>query len=177
MNDNNELRVPRIPGIREIVLREQAFVSLNNSSADVRVETVYQLTQIPLPPPQVTSSCDGARTWTFSGGHMTGANGQVEIHLNKFLDCVPASIEGVLSSNYIGSRPNFTATPETEEPIFLTCTIDATILQPPQGQVFLPQQALDVIVRVRSWRHDGTTAPNITFNWIAIARVVTVTNF
>jgi hypothetical protein len=78
--------------------------------------------------------------------------------------------------NYIGSRPNFTATPETDQPVFLTCTIDADALQPPAGQVFLPQ-ALDVTVRVRSWKHDGASATNIVFNWIAIMRTATVTNF
>jgi hypothetical protein len=109
--------------------------------------------------------------------------------LNKFLDCLPGVIKdvvvgqndlpvagGVIYSNYIGSRPNFTATPESEEPVFVTCTIDATALQPPQGQAFLPQ-ALDIKIKVRSWKHDGTPAPNVTFNWIAIAKTATVTNF
>jgi hypothetical protein len=177
MNDTIEIKVPAIPGIRDIVLREEALVSLNSASADVRVETVYPLiSRIPPPPPQVSSSCDKARTWTFSGSHMTGANGTVEIHLNKFLDCIPAVIDGVIYSNYIGSRPSFTATPESEEPVFLTCTIDVRALQPPQGQVFLPQ-ALDVTIKVRSWKHDGTPAPNVAFNWIAIANTATVTNF
>jgi hypothetical protein len=95
---NNTVRVPSVPGIRQIVLREQALVTLNSSSADVRVETVYQLTQIPLPPPTVTSSCEGARTWILSGSHKTGDNGLAEIHLNKFLDCVTVAIDGVLNS-------------------------------------------------------------------------------
>ncbi len=174
--DNIEINLPNIPGVREIVLREQSFVSLNNDSANVRVETIYPLFRIPPPPPQVTSTCDKARTWTFSGSHITGVNGTVEIHLNEFLDCLPTTIDGAIYSNYIGSWPSFTATPESEEPIFLTCTIDAQVLQPPQGQVFLPQ-ALDIKIRVRSWRHDGTPAPNVTFNWITIARIASVTNF
>jgi hypothetical protein len=190
MNDIIEIKVPAIPGIRDIVLREEAFVSLNSASADVRVETVYPLiSRIPPPPPQVTSSCDKAPTWTFSGSHMTGANGTVDIHLNKFLDCIPAvirgvvvgqndlpAVAGVIYSNYIGSKPTFTATPESEQPVFLTCSIDVVGLQPPQGQVFLPQ-AWDVTIKVRSWKYDGTPAPKITFNWIAIARTATVTNF
>jgi hypothetical protein len=120
---------------------------------------------------------------------MTGANGTVEIHLNKFLDCLPSVIKdvvvgendlpvtgGVIYSNYIGSWPHFTATPESQEPVFLTCTVDARALQPPPGQAFLPQ-AWDVKVRIRSWKHDGTPAPNIEFNWIAIARTASVTNY
>jgi len=177
MNDTIEIKVPSIPGIREIVLREEALVSLNSASADVRVETTYQLiTPVPPPPPEVTSSCDKARTWTFSSSHKTGANGTVDIHLNKFLDCITAAIDGVLYSSYIGSRPHFTATPESVEPVFLTCEITVVALQPPQGQFFIPQ-ALDVTVRIRTWKHDGRPAPNVTFNWIAIARVAGVTNF
>ncbi len=189
MNAKIEFEVPaglRIPP--EIVLREGALVSLNSASADVRVETVFRLRRLG-EPPQVISACDKASTWTFSGNHMTGDDGTVEIHLNKFLDCIPTTIRDVvvgqndqpavdslLYSNYIGSRPNFTATPESEEPVFLTCSIDVIALQPPQGQVFFPQ-ALDVKVTVRSWKHDGTSAPKVTFNWIAITRTATVTNF
>lgn len=189
MKEKIELIVPeglRIPP--EIVLREGALVSLNRASADVRVETVFRLRRLG-DPPQVTSTCDKASTWTFSGNHMTGEDGTVEIHLNKFLDCVPTVIRdvvvgqndlpavgGVLYSNYIGSRPSFTATPESEEPVFLTCSIDVMALQPPQGQAFLPQ-ALDVKVKVRSWKHDGNSAPKVTFSWIAITRTATVTNF
>lgn len=177
MSHTIEIKVPDTIAISQIVLREEALVSLNSASADVRVETVYpQILRIPEPPPQVTSSCDRARTWTFSGSHMTGANGTVEIYLNKFLDCIPVAIDGVLYFTYIGSRPNFTATPESEEPVLLTCTIDARPLQPPQGQAFLPQ-ALDVTIKVTSWKHDGTPAPNVTFNWIAIALTAGVTNF
>lgn len=177
MPETIDIKVPAIPGIRNIVLREEALVSLNSASADVRVETVYPLiSRVPPTPPQVTSSCDRARTWTFSGSHMTGANGTVEIHLNKFLNCITSSIDGVIYSNYIGSTPNFTATPESEAAVFLTCTIDVRALQPPQGQVFIPQ-ALDIKIKVRSWQPDGTAAPNVPFNWIAIARVATVTNF
>jgi hypothetical protein len=177
MNDTIEIKVPSIPGIRDIVLREGALVSLNSASADVRAETVYPLiSRVPPPPPQFTSSCDKARTWTFSGSHMTGANGVVAIQLNKFLDCIPTVIDGVIYSNYIGSRPHFAATPDSEEPVFLTCTIEVRALQPPQMQVFLPQ-AWDVVIRVRSWKHDGTPAPNVVFNWIALARTASVTNF
>ena len=184
-----EFMVPeglRIPP--EIVLREEALVSLNRASADVRVETVFRLRRLG-DPPQVTSFCDKASTWTFSGNHTTGADGTVEIHLNKFLDCLPGVIRdvvvgpndvpavgGVLNANFIGSRPSFTATPESEEPVFLTCRIDVVGLQPPQGQAFLPQ-ALDVKVKIMSWKHDGKSAPNVTFSWIAITRTATVTNF
>ena len=132
MNETIEITVPNVPGIRDIVLREGVLISLNDASADVRVETVYPLiTPIPPPPLQVTSSCDRARTWTFSGSQMTGGNGTVEIRLNKFLDCIPAAIEGVIYSNYIGSRPHFVATPESKEAVFLTCNIALNALQPP----------------------------------------------
>ncbi len=177
MSDTIELKIPATPGIRNVVLREESLVSLNSSSADVRIETVYPLiSPIPPPPPQVTSHCDGVRIWSFSGSHMTGSNGIVDIHLNKFLDCIPAVVDGIIYSNYIGSVPNFIATPESEEPVFVTCTIDARVLQPPQGQAFLPQ-AMDITIRARSWKHDGIPAPNVMFSWIAIARTATVTNF
>jgi hypothetical protein len=189
MNEKIEFEVPaglRIPP--EIVLREGALVSLNSASADVRVETVFRLRRLG-EPPQVTSSCDKASTWTFSGNHMTGDDGTVEIHLNKFLDCIPIvirdvvvgqndlpAVAGVLYSNYIGTMPSFTATPESEEPVFLTCSIDLMALQPPPGQAFFPQ-ALDVKIKVRSWKHDGSSAPKVAFSWIAVTRSATVTNF
>jgi hypothetical protein len=189
MSEKIEFKVPDgliIP--REVVLREGVLVSLNSASADVRIETVFRLRRLG-EPPEVTSSCEKASTWTFSGNHMTGADGTVEIHLNKFLVCIPTvirdvvvgqndqpAVAGVLYSNYIGSWPSFTATPESEEPVFLTCRIDVVSLQPPQGQAFLPQ-AMDVKIKVRSWKHDGTSAPKVTFNWIAITRTATVTNF
>jgi hypothetical protein len=96
--------------------------------------------------------------------------------LNKFLDCIPAVIDGVIYSNYIGSPPHFTATPESNEAVFVTSIIDITALQPPPGQAFLPQ-ALDIVIKVNAWNHDGTPAPNTEFNWIAVARVASVTNF
>lgn len=134
MNDIIEIKVPRIPGILDIILREGVLISLISTSADVRIETVYPaIKRIPPPPPRVTSSCERARTWTFSGSHMTGVNGTVEIHLNKFLDCIPAVIDGVINSNYIGSPPHFTATPESNEAVFVTCIITANGLQPPGG--------------------------------------------
>jgi hypothetical protein len=74
---------------------------------------------------------------------------------------------------YIGSRPHFTATPESEDPVFLTCAIDMRLLLPPQGIFFAPQ-ALDITVRVRTWRHDGRPTQNVAFNWIAIAEVAVV---
>jgi hypothetical protein len=107
---------------------------------------------------------------------MTGADGTVDIHLNKFLDCIPAVINGVLYSNYIGSPPHFTATPESNAAVFVTSIVNVNVLQSPPGQVFLPQ-ALDVVIRVNAWNHDGTAAPNTEFNWIAVVRGASVTNF
>src|SRR5262245_3672898 len=134
MNDSIEIKVSRIPGIREIVLREEVLVSLNSSAADVRTETIYPvITRIPPPPPRVNSYCESARTWTFSGSHMTGADGTVDIHLNKFLDCIPAVINGLLYSNYIGSPPHFTATPESNAAVFVTSIVNVNVLQPPPG--------------------------------------------
>jgi hypothetical protein len=152
------------------------FVSLNSASAEVRVEPVSpRISRIPAKPPEVSASCNSVRTWTFSGRHQTHNNGEVTINLNKFLECVSASIEGVIHSNYIGSLPHFTATPESEEPAFLTCTIDAKKIAPPPGQVFLPQ-ALDITIKVVGWKHDGNPAPDVAFNWIAVAVVATATN-
>lgn len=177
MNEDVDIRISRVPGVRDVVLREQAFVILSSDSADARVETKYPLiSRIPPPEPEVTSACDKTRTWTFSGSHMTGSNGAVDIHLNKFLECIPAAIDGVIYSNFIGSRPHFAATAETDEPVFVTYTIRTEPLEPPQGQVFLPQ-AWDVTVSVRTWKHDGTPAPNVEFSWIAIADTASVTNF
>jgi hypothetical protein len=189
MSEKVEFEIPAghmIP--HEIILREEAIVSLSRAAADVRVETVFGLARVG-EPPRVTSSCERASTWTFSGNFATGADGTVEIHLNKFLDCLPSVIRdvvvgpndqpavgGVIYSNYIGSMPSFTATPESKEPVFLTYSVDAMVLQPPAGQAFLPQ-ALDVKIKVRSWTHDGDPAPKVVFSWIAITRLAAVTNF
>lgn len=63
MHETIEVKVPAIPGIRDIVLREEILVSLNSAAADVRAETVYPLiSRIPPPSPQVTLSCDKAPT-------------------------------------------------------------------------------------------------------------------
>jgi hypothetical protein len=190
MADTINIKLPVVPGIREIVLREEALVYLDSAAADVRVETVYPLIrQVHPPPPRVTSNCDKIRAWTFSGSHMTNAAGTVEIHLNKFLNCVGSVIKDVepdasgvpvtrevTYSNYIGNKPNFTATPESPEAVFVTTTISMTPLQPPQGQFFTPQ-AFDVKVTVHSWKHDGTAAPNVEFDWVAIGTLATVSNF
>jgi hypothetical protein len=104
----------------EIVFRENALVILNDTAADVSVETSNIFVQIGDEPKETVSTrCDSVRTWTISGKHRTGAKGTAVIKLNKFLDCIPATIEGTFYSNYIGSRPNFTATPEAEDPAIL----------------------------------------------------------
>ncbi len=190
MPDAIEIRVPAIPNIREVVLREAVLISLDSAAAEVRVETVYPfISRIPPPPPRVSSSCDRTRTWTISGSHRTGANATAEIHLNKFLGCVESVIRdvvvgpndqptvgGVIYSTYIGSTPSFVATPESESAVFLTCSFTVAALQPPPGQAFLPQ-ALDVKVKVKSWNHNGAAAADIEFNWIAVAKLASVTNF
>jgi hypothetical protein len=177
MPNMRNISVPDIPGFSEIVLRELALVSLNNPAAEVRIETVFPaIVRIPPDPPRVTTSCESGSTWTFSAKHQTHADGTVEINLNKFLDCIPATIEGTLYSNYIGSVPHLAATSETDQPVFLSYTMDIKPVAPPPQQAFLPQ-AWDVTIKVRSWKPDGTPAPNIPFSWIAIARTATVTNF
>jgi hypothetical protein len=165
-------------GARDVIVTERVLVSLNNTSSDVQTVTTYHFppTKIPPDPPKVSATCDPARTWTFSGRHETGADGTISIEFSKFLKCVSTVIEGTLYSNYIG-LPHFVATPLTDQPCFLSFTVHATALHPPPGQAFLPPDAQDVSVRVKSWNHDGTPAPKITLDWIAIARLVTVTNF
>ncbi len=61
MIEGIESHIPEIVSVPYIVVREQAFVSLNSASADVRIETIYRLQRIG-DPPQITSSCDQART-------------------------------------------------------------------------------------------------------------------
>lgn len=177
MADTVDFTVHNIPGISEVVLREGALVSLTSAAAEVRVETTYPaISRIPPPPPRVSTSCEAARTWTLSGRHQTGAVGTVQIKLNKFLDCIPGTIEGTFYSNYLGSVPSFVATAEAEGAVFLSYTVAVVAVAPPAGQVFLPQ-AWDVTITVRSWSHDSKAAANIPFTWIAIARTATVTNF
>ncbi|MGD8944911.1 MAG: hypothetical protein PVJ37_16720 [Desulfobacterales bacterium] len=158
----------------ELVVRENALVILNDTAADVNVETSNFFARLGEKPDQaVTTRCESVRTWTISGKHSTGSNGTARIFLNKFLECIPGKIDGTHYSNYIGSRPNFSASPETEDPAFLTFTIDAQPTPPPpQGQIFLPT-AYDIEITVRSWKHDGNAAPNIPFSWIAIAQTAT----
>jgi hypothetical protein len=160
-----KVEVPDTPGVSELVLRELVFVSLNEDSAEVHAETVFpRISRIPTKPPEVSASCSSVHTWTLSGRHKTHSDGEVEINLNRFLKCVSASIEGAQYPAYIGSLPHFTATPELEEPAFLTYTLDA------QNVEHTEPQALNVMIKVMSWKHDGNPAPNVTFNWIAVAR-------
>lgn len=176
MNDMS-FRIPEIP-FSEIVVRELALVQKNDSAAEVFVETRYP----PIgrighePRGRSTSTCTRARTWTFSGSHVTDSRGIVVIKLTRFLSCIDDAIDGVIYSEYIGSLPSFVATPKTDSAVFVTTQIDAVALQPPPQQVFSPE-ALDVTVTLKSWRHDGTAAPGVEVNWIAICRIGSVTNF
>jgi hypothetical protein len=166
------------PNERTIVIHERALVSLNNAASDVQAKTTFPFppTQIPPDPPTISTSCAKARTWTFSGQHETGANGKVTIDFSKFLRCVSSAIEGAFNSNYIGLL-HFVATPQTARPCFLSFTVIANAINPPPGQTFLGQDALDVVVTVETWNQDGTSAPSTTFNWIANAKLVSLTNF
>ncbi len=71
---------------------------------------------------------------------------------------------------YIASWPNFTATPESETPVLLTYAIDARVIEPEPGQSFKPADVFDIVVRVRSWKPDGTSAAKVMFSWIATAK-------
>ncbi|MGD9084574.1 MAG: hypothetical protein PVJ41_06375 [Desulfobacterales bacterium] len=158
----------------ELVVRENALVILNDTAADVNVETSNFFPRLgERPNPTVTTRCDSVRTWTISSKHSTGSNGIAKIFLNKFLECIPGKIEGTGLSNYIGSRPNFSATPETEDPAFLTFAIDVQTTPPISDVHIFAPTAYDIEITVRSWKHDGNAAPNIPFSWIAIAQTAT----
>ena len=154
----------------EVVVRENALVILNDAAADVNIETSRFFIRIEGERNETVSTrCDSVQTWTILGKHRTGTDGKAKINLNKFLDCIPGTIENAHDSNYIGSRPNFTATPETEDPAFLTFTIDDRTIDAPPTGVISPA-ALEIDITVRSWNHGGNPAAYIPFNWIAIAR-------
>lgn len=161
----------------EVVVRENALVILNDAAADVNIETSRFFIRIGGERNETVSTrCDSVHTWTISGKHRTGTNGKAKINLNKFLDCIPGTIESAHHSKYIGSRPNFTATPEAEDPAFLTFTIDDQPIDAPPTEAFFPM-ALEIEITVRSWNHGGNPAANIPFNWIAIARTAIIVNF
>ena len=160
----------------EVVVRENALVILNDAAADVIIETSRFFIRIGGERNETVSTrCDKVHTWTVSGKHSTGTDGIAKINLNKFLECIPATIESKHYSKYIGSRPNFTATPETEDPAFLTFTIDDRPIDAHPTEAFLPA-ALEIEITVRSWNHGGNPAANIPFNWIAIARTAISSN-
>ena len=165
MSDMKEREILLTPGVTLVTATEEVLVSLireNENSEEVKVETRQRLA-IPPPPPLVRTTCEKASVWTLSGSHRTGANGRHSIHLNKFLttDC----LDGVDAGTTFGSWPSFIATPESQEPVFVTYTIQA---QPSGGGFFPPP--LDLTVEVFSWQNDGTPAANIPFSWVAIAR-------
>jgi hypothetical protein len=165
--------IPDLPGVSTLVLREtDVYVSLNEASADVRVETAFNLPQtIGDKYPDVSAECAPASTWTFSGAHKTQSNGKVTIHLNKFLECVSASIDSVTSDRrYMGGVTKFTTTPESEDPVLLTCTIDSEELKPDNRSYFFFPTAFDVKITVMSWNVEGNPASYVGFNWIAVAR-------
>ncbi|MGD2096873.1 MAG: hypothetical protein PVG35_04785 [Desulfobacterales bacterium] len=59
----------------EIVVRENALVILNDTVADVNVETSNFFHRLVEKPNQtVKTRCDAVRTWTISGKHSTGTN-------------------------------------------------------------------------------------------------------
>jgi hypothetical protein len=154
-----------------VTVSEHVLVSLNSIASDVVIQTVYQFppTSIPPEPPKVIATCQPAKTWTFSGQHETATDGAIVIELSKFLQCVP------LGSSYMGS-PYFVATPLTDHPCFVACTLSLTAILPPHGGAFSPTDAQDVFIKVQIWKQDGTPAPKTTFNWIAVSPVVTLTN-
>lgn len=166
MSDLKDNEIISTQGIQFLTAREEVLLSIQQErTADVKVETTQRL-GIPRPPPLVSKRCEKASILTLSGSHRTGANGRHSINMNKFLiaNCID-----ITSGTTIGSWPSFIATPKSQEPVFLTFTIQA---QPVPGISDPP--ALDVNVEVFSWRIDGTPAPIIPFSWVAIARATVI---
>ena len=153
------------PETRVFVSRQEVLATATDKSARVRVETIHRLGRVisSTPPPIVNTTCDRTNTWTFSGSHRTDGQGTKLITLNNF---IPDCIDGYRNKQ-IGSYPHFTATPETEQPVFLTCSITAILSG---GSGFSPP-SMDVKIKVFSWLHDGAQAPGIPFNWIAITEL------
>lgn len=154
-----------------LTVREQSLVSLNGNAAEVNVDTTHHPFANPPIPPSRSANCSKRSSWTLSGHHSTNINGVTEIDLGKFLRCTPQTLEDVpYQRAYVGSRPHFTATPEVAQPVFLTCSIETEEVQPPDDHVNLPP-AVQARVKVYSWDHRGQPAPNIPFNWVAIAQM------
>jgi hypothetical protein len=118
-------------------------------------------------------------TLTLSGRHKTEGSGEIDINLSQFVYCIDALDDdaNARTFEYIASRPHFVATAEStaesDVPVFLTSRISAEPLAPPSDAVDFNTQlgvGLDVVVKVKSWKHDGTPAPDITFNWSATAK-------
>ena len=177
MSNGNDI-VYEIPGsiYPELVIRENALVILNDAAADVNIETSRFFIRIEGERNEtISTKCDSVGTWTISGKHRTGTNGDARIHLNKFLECIPASIQNAANLNYISSRPNFNATPESEKPAFLTFTIEEQVLDEAISGYVSPTP-LDIKITVRSWDQNGDPLAHIPFSWIAIARTAIYLN-
>jgi hypothetical protein len=140
------------------------LLSVNLSSVDARIQMrLVRRTGRQVP------------TLTLSGTHKTEGSGEIDINLSQFVYCIDALDDdtNARAFEYIASRPHFVAIAESAAPVFLTSMISAEPLAPPSDAVGFNDQlgvGLHVVVKVKSWKHDGTPAPDITFNWIATAK-------
>jgi len=177
MSGTREISIRDIsPGLRQIVVRDEALVSIYSwDYFDVVGETAILLPNPPPPVPAESVQCKWISNGIvhLSGTHKTEENGEIDIHLSKFVRCLEHLTEHLWHS-FMASWPHFIATAESALPVFVTCTIGVAPVPPPTAEGrWDPVEGLDVAVKVRSWRHDGAPAPHVAFNWIAIAKRTT----
>src|SRR5215472_17883800 len=90
------------PGLRQIVLRDEALVSEDSLAVDVVGETVMQrLPGAPAFEPVETRQCMRTETLQLSGTHKTEENGEIDIHLSKFVQCIHTAIPRPGEERYI----------------------------------------------------------------------------
>ncbi|OEU65971.1 MAG: hypothetical protein BBJ57_12660 [Desulfobacterales bacterium PC51MH44] len=118
--------------------------------------------------------------WVISGRNKTNNAGEDTVHINTYLDfpiCDDVTDLAHLSPAIIGARPEFVASPESDEPVVLTSALEAAEQEYPPGHLdllngsIIPRQRVDYDIRfkVRSWALDGKPAAETTFSWICIA--------
>jgi hypothetical protein len=118
------------------------------------------------------SRCEETLIWLLGGRASTDNKGESIIDLNKYL-CLRHDETSRDFYPSITNKPYFVAISRSSVPVLLTTTYTLDSTSPP-AQVTgdtpgnLAPTVFRVQIKVLSWKLDGTSAPNIGFDWNCI---------
>ena len=119
-------------------------------------------------------TCKEAYVFLVSGNDTTGENGEVVLSINRILCDYKIKVPNVPDSKdlVLIHRPQFTALPEKDQPVLLTTSFSLTSIPPAErflvdrGGNVSSGSALDIKIKVMSWKLDGSKASQVPFSWV-----------